>query len=226
MLSKFFFKRRIVMTHDANNEPSPQPAESPFVPMAERTSGAAAPTGPLPLVERLNEEAILPIPPGLHFCFFDLTPGCYRITYTPSLSFFNYQGTMRVDTVGGGTTVSGDLYQFFNFPFPWPPIPPLPPFPIFPFDIPVYPRNQYYSYLKVTNIQRSPIITTGPCNLTLTAEEYVYTQPPTGSFNGTFPTTPSRTVTIVLSPQAPPLGFSGSYFTGTLYVSGIAQGSF
>ena len=214
------------MTHDANNEPSPQPEELSFVPMAERIPGAAAPTGPLPLVERLTEEPILAIPPGLHFCFFDLTPGCYRITYTPSLSFFNYQGTMRVDTVGGGTTVSGDLYQFFNFPFPWPPIPPLPPFPIFPFDIPVYPRNQYYSYLKVTNIQRSPIITTGPCNLTLTAEEYVYTQPPTGSFNGTFPTTPSRTVTIVLSPQAPPLGFTGSYFAGTLYENGIAQGSF
>lgn len=211
------------MPHDANNEPSPQPEEFSFVPMAERITGAVAPAGSIPLAERLTEGAMLPIPPGLQFCFFDLTPGCYRITYTPTLSFFNYHGTMRVDTVGSGTTISGDLYQFFSFPFPWPPFPPLP---IFPFDIPVYPRNQYYSYLKVTNIQRSPIITTGPCNLTLTAEEYVYTQPSAGSFNGSFPTTPSRTVTIVLSPQPPPLGFTGSYFAGTVYENGIAQGSF
>ena len=146
---------------------------------------------------------------------------------------------MRVDNEGG-TTISGDLYRYFHFPFPFP-FPPvsqaskaisdLPPgigtslnkapvasfFP-FPYGIPIYPRNRYYSYLKVTKIQRPPIISTGPCQLTLTAQEYVYTQPPAGSFDGTFPAAPgTRTVTIVLEQKPAPLGFTSSYFEGKLY---------
>jgi hypothetical protein len=124
---------------------------------------------------------------------------------------------MRVDTTSGNTTISGDLYRFVSVPFPGP----------FPYDIPIYARNRYYSYLKVTNVQYSPIFTTGPCQLTLTAQEYVYTQPPAGSFDGTFPATPgSRTVTIVLEPKSAPAGFTSSYFEGTLYEGGVAQGSF
>src|SRR5207247_717160 len=96
-----------------------------------------------------------------------------------------------------------------------------------PYNIPVYARNRYYSYLKVTNIQRSPIFTSGPCQLTLTAQEYVYTQPPAGSFNGTFPAAPgTRTVTIVLEPKPAAAGFTSSYFEGKLYEGGVEKGSF
>jgi hypothetical protein len=96
-----------------------------------------------------------------------------------------------------------------------------------PLDIPIYPRNRYYSYLKVTNIQRPPLLTFGPCQLTLTAQEYVYTQPPAGSFNGTFPAPPgSRTVSIVLEAKPAPAGFGSAYFEGTLYDGGVPQGTF
>jgi hypothetical protein len=97
----------------------------------------------------------------------------------------------------------------------------------FPFGIPIYPRDRYWSYLKVTNIQRPPILTSDPCQLTLTAQEYVYTQPPAGSFDGSFPAAPgTRTVTIVLDPKPPALGFASSYVEATLYEAGVAQGSF
>jgi hypothetical protein len=96
-----------------------------------------------------------------------------------------------------------------------------------PLDIPIYPRNRYYSYLKVTNIQRPPTLTLGPCRLTLTAQEYVYTQPPAGSFNGTFPAAPgTRTVSIVLQQKPAPPGFTSSYFEGKLYENGVDQGKF
>ena len=81
-------------------------------------------------------------------------------------------------------------------------------------------------YAEVTNIQRSPVFTFGPCRLTLTVEEYVYTQPPTGSFNGAFPATPTRTMTIVLEPKPAPAGFTSSYFEGRLYEGGVDKGSF
>ncbi len=226
-----------------------------FVPMAEPAEGTAEAPGELipdpesPL--RLPElpEALRPGWPGhFHFCRVNLRQGCYRITYQPKASFFTYYGTMRVDNEGG-TTISGDLYRYFHFPFPFP-FPPvsqaskaisdLPPgigtslnkapvasfFP-FPYGIPIYPRNRYYSYLKVTKIQRPPIISTGPCQLTLTAEEYVYTQPAAGLFDGTFPAAPgTRTVTIVLEQKPAPLGFTSSYFEGTLYDGGVAKGTF
>src|SRR5262249_46838945 len=96
-----------------------------------------------------------------------------------------------------------------------------------PFGIPIYPRNRYYSYLRVTNIEHSPILTQGRCQLTLTVQEYLYTQPPPGSFDGTFPPAPgTRTVTIVLKPKPHPLGSAGSYFEGTLYDAGAARGRF
>src|SRR5207302_9635023 len=94
--------------------------------------------------------------------------------------------------------------------------------------IPTYPRNKYYSHLKVTTIQTSPIFAPlGQCALTLTAQEYVYTQPPAGQFNGTFPPAPgSRTVTIVLHPVPPPVGFAGPYFGGRLFQGGVDNRSF
>lgn len=183
---------------------------------------AAIPTPPVPPLPPLP-----PLPPKL--CIINLKQGCYRITFKPTSGVNVFYGTMRVETSAGNTIISGDLYRFLNLTFPFPPVlePPNLVVSPLPFNIPVYARNRYYSYLKVTNIQRSPIFTTGPCNLTLTAQEYVYTQPPAGSFNGTFPAAPgTRTVTIVLAHAPAPVGFSGPYFEGKLYEGGVEKGTF
>ena len=118
-------------------------------------------------------------------CFNLLKQGCYVITYRPIASLYVYRGTLRVDR-SEGTTISGDLYKFreivpqgatnallANFMsdntnaipndggmFEWPNFSPS--------EIPVYPRRNYYSYLKVTNIQYN----FWQCNVTLTIEEY------------------------------------------------------
>lgn len=219
----------------------PSTAGSRFIPLAEPILGSVetpaeftpSPEGPIDPGQPFPGPTFPgPLP---KFCPINLREGCYRITFRPNSSFFNvYRGTMRVDAAGGSTTLSGDLYRFLGFPpslpFPLPApasVDPTSPtiFPL-PYNIPIYARNQYYSYLKVTNIQRSPVFTFGPCRLTLTAEEYVYSQPPAGSFDGTFPTTPTRTVTIVLEPKPASAGFTSTYFEGKLYEGGTERGSF
>ncbi len=215
------------------------------VPMSEPLSEAGGTAAPA-TAPATSPIAIPPLPP-FPVCIINLKAGCYRITYRP-VGFNVFNGTMRVDKSGGTTTISGDLYRFLNLIIPVTPIGPTPLKPqvataggaslktpptsisIFPIllNIPIYPRNKYYSYLKVTNIQTSPIFAPpGQCALTLTAQEYVYTQPPAGQFNGTFPPAPgSRTVTIVLHPVPPPFGFAGPYFEGRLFEGGVDKGSF
>jgi hypothetical protein len=251
-----------------------RPIPRPFAPLAppipEDTADAMAPPteagpGVPPATQPPTSPGSTPVPgsfPFPHFCFIYLRPGCYRITYRPNASLNVYHGTMRVDVHGGRTTISGDLYRFFLFPWP-PPVPnpgpvldppPNPgaaapagaasaalraveagvraetaaPFPLpFAYNIPIYARSRYYSYLRVIGIQRPPIFTTEPCRLVLTAQEYVYTQPPAGSFNGTFPATPgTRTVTIELEHKPPPIGFPSVYFEGVLKENGAVRGSF
>lgn len=198
---------------------------SEFTPNPERPIGHEEPF-PFP-----QPQPQIPLPrpfpwpgPG-RFCSINLRRGCYRITFTPGPQFpfpfrprFWYEGTMRVDT----TTMSGDLYlqQWFPIAVRGPVFQAL-------YDIQIYPRHQYFSYLRVINVQKSPLFTTRPCQLTLTAEEYVYTQPPAGAFNGTFPPAPgTRTVTIILEPKVPPPGYTSRYFEGKLYESGVERGTF
>lgn len=106
------------------------------------------------------------------------------------------------------------------------------PLPGFALGIPVYPRNKYYSYLKITGVKHTPVhgggIGFGNCRLTLTAEEYVYTHPAAGSFNGSFPAAPgTRTVQIVLKHKSPkPVGVPGPYFEGQLREAGVDKGEF
>jgi hypothetical protein len=210
-------------------EPLPDPDETsgPFPPLPG-TVAVPSPSLPTPQPQT-------PFP-AFHPCNINLKEGCYRVAFRPNSGINVFYGTMRVDKFGGKTTISGDLYRFLRFPLPLPPkggattlTAPPPSKTIFslPFGIPIYARNKYYSYLKVTNIQKSPFGTTEPCMLNLTAQEYVYTQPPAGSFNGTFPAAPgTRTVSIVLSPAPIPLGFGSPYFHGKLYEGGIEKGSF
>ena len=251
-------------------ETTPSMIGSPFVPLAdplpESVMGAPIPSpegGPIgpPIPEPPIPEPSIPIGPfeppfpkwppigwpPFHVCLINLRPGCYRITFRPTAAPNDvYRGTMRVDTSGGTTTMSGDLYKFFEI-LTLEPFAPesvtiataspalsavlggihgIGHFPV-QYDIPIYARNRYYSYLKVTGIQRPPILTTGPCRLTLTAQEYVYTQPPAGQFNGTFPAAPgTRTVTIELQEKPPPPGYTSAFFHGTLSHGGVVQGSF
>src|SRR5215208_758642 len=242
-----------IETRESPAAAAPSAVGTPFVPMAEAVPGAEGPGEFIPDPEGPERLPGIPFPPeGFpfpgghlpHACVINLRAGCYRTTFRPTKGFTVYYGTMRVDPHGGQTTVSGDLYRYLRYPFTLPvaaarativePIAALPPHAINPgilyprpYGIPIYPRNRYHSYLKVTNIGRPPILTYGPCRLTLTAEEYVYTQPPAGSFNGSFPPAPgSRTVTIVLEQKPAPPGFTSSYFEGTLYDGGVAKGTF
>lgn len=185
-------------------------------------------------------------PPRL--CRINLKEGCYKVRFTPSV-LVTYHGTLRVDKAGGTTRISGDLYRYRTLlPIPKPPIKaelswrervalaepepsiaettvPLPP--ILKRQIPIYPRNRYHSYLKIVGIKRSPPFSYGPCTLRLTAQEYRYTQPPPGSFDGTFPPAPgTRTVEIVLEQKKPPPFSSGPYFEGRLFEAGVDKGAF
>ncbi len=181
------------------------------------------------------------------FCVADLPDGCYRLTVRPDGESTTYRGTLRVDSAEGSTTASGDLYRFSNRGFEgifetstgtlagahvkaaavgkfgrFGELAPL-----HRLGIPIYPRNRYHSYLKVTGVRRisfgSPH---GRCPLRITAEEYRYTQPPAGSFNGTFSPAPgARTVVLSLTSAPAPFGYTGAYYTGTLLEGGVERGS-
>jgi hypothetical protein len=167
----------------------------------------------------------VPIPfPPLHLCRLNFAPGCYqlRITNTPNLGHFlstSYRlGTLRVGTDGSSYAVSGDTYRYslldilIGSGIPS----------FGPTTIPIYPRSRYNSYFKVTAVN-VPFLSTGTCKIHLVVEEYDYTQPASGSFDGTFPVAASRTMDIYLMPTAPPVGFTGPYFTGQIYIGGVVQ---
>ena len=106
---------------------------------------------------------------------------------------------------------------------------PLIPFPIRRPRIPIFPRARYHSYLRVTSVS-APIAVPLPkkCELTIVAEQFNYTQPPAGQFKGSFPSTPSRTVTMKLSKVPAPFPFSltgGPFYEGRLFEGGVDKGS-
>ncbi|MGA5356428.1 hypothetical protein [Streptomyces purpurascens] len=167
-----------------------------------------------------------------------LKQGCYQLTIRPTPALVSYSGTLRVERRGSSTTASGDLYRFLNLPLALQAnghagaaeaghspavLASLDPTALGRPEIPIHPRNKYYSYLKVTGIRQSPPLPPGPHLVTLTVEEYCYTQPSPGSFNGTFPAGPSRTFTMVLHPvpTLPILG--GPTFEGSLMEAGTPR---
>ncbi|AJA63783.1 hypothetical protein ABIF44_000351 [Bradyrhizobium japonicum] len=106
---------------------------------------------------------------------------------------------------------------------------PLIPFPIRRPRIPIFPRARYHSYLRVTSVS-APVAVPLPkkCELTIVAEQFNYTQPPAGQFKGTFPASPSRTVTMKLSKVPAPFPFSltgGPFYQGRLFEGGVDKGS-
>src|SRR5262249_13087354 len=146
-----------------------------------------------------------------------------RIAFQPTSGTSVFLGTLRIENAGMSMTASGDLYRFLSQ-SPGTGLPPASP-PVME-AIPVFPRARYHSYLAVTAVQKSPPMTTGPCQATLPFQQYLYSQPSSGESDGPFAASPSRTVSAVLSPQMPPPGFLGSYFSGRLFEGAADKGAF
>jgi hypothetical protein len=203
------------------------------------------PIDPLELRWPLPEQQILE---RYRICRVALPQGCYELKVSPNNEFADYYGTLRVDTEDGPLTASGDLYRYQR------PFATLSHGELSTaisaatarfgevskagarigsryrkHTIPIYPINRYHSYLKVTGVQLWSFVprnSIAPCNATITAEQYLYTQPPAGSFDGTFSPAPgARTVTFSLHPVAGPTGYGGPHLSGSLMVGGVDCGT-
>ncbi len=215
-------------------EPTPSSTQAfiGFVPVAEGLPETSAGNAPLATDQgAARGTTIAPEVGTIAACKINLREGCQPKTGT---SIFH--GTMRVEKNGTKNVVSGDLYRFLNPVIALPPavasaasttVRPAPStFLPVKLGIPIYARNKYYSYLKVINIKMPPPLTS-KCAFTLTAQEYAYTQPPTGQFNGTFPPAPgTRTVDVVLGNAVGPPGYTSVYFEGKVFEEGIEKGTF
>jgi len=98
------------------------------------------------------------------------------------------------------------------------------PFPLSP-RIPIYSRSRYHSYLKVTSVQAPVAVPAGqPCTVTLVIEQYDYTPPAAGTYQGSFPSVASRTATVTLAPAPAWFPFSGPNFSGRWVEGGVDKG--
>src|SRR5262249_35441436 len=128
----------------------------------------------------------IPFPPLPHFCALSLPQGCYQLNFSTTYGskfglFRSFKlGSLRVEKSGAGFAISGDTYRYSFFDLFFGGIPSFGPK-----QIPVYPRNRYGSYLKATGVY-IPRLSYGACRITLLIDEYDYTQPPAGSFDGSF----------------------------------------
>jgi hypothetical protein len=171
------------------------------------------------------------------FCSLQMPQGCYRLTVRPNNEMAEYHGTLRIDKEEGPITASGDLYRYRSLNTHIDPNL-LEPVTVFSRQseligkfrhktIPIYPINRYHSYLKVTRVRLWSLVPPGgTCTGSITAEQYLYTQPPAGSFNGTFSPAPgARTVTFTFRQVSGPTLFAGPRFEGTMYVGGVDSGT-
>ena len=180
----------------------------------------------VPLAEALTETDADDSASDADTCQVELRDGCYRLEVRPRLGNGVYRGTVRVDRAEGPPVVSGDLYWFpgtTDEPAPAgssalfaPTVSPRR------HDIPVYPRARYHSYLRATSVQ---LVSPRPCRATITFEQYDYTQPAAGSFNGSFPPSPgTRTVTLQFAERpAPSVLWPKRYYEGTWRVGGVVE---
>lgn len=197
--------------------------------------GPVAPLGPIRLPER--EELFRP--PfewgDIRLCRTTLREGCYSFSYRPTnipwwgISFV---GTLRVEVVGDGYRISGDLYR--RSPFLTIPIEQLElsnEFRLGTSDeegdasgvIPVYKRKNYTSYLKGTGATLTSFSFNGSkCTFTLNFDEYNYTQPASG-FAGSFPVTPSRDVRYVMSAGKLTDSYTGKAFSGSTELGSVSM---
>jgi len=178
------------------------------------------------------------------FCRTTLKPGCYTIGFTPTgTSIFGtrYRGTLRIEAVGSGIRMSGDLYShrlFDDIVVKWPTEKVRVFGPIRDAGvagdgpggeaadtggvIPIYPRRKYRSYLKGTSAQLFKIVPRGTeCSFTLNVDEFVYNHPATG-FSGSFNTAPTRSLRYVLRHSSTPDMYSGEAYEGTTLLGTVS----
>lgn len=226
---------------------SPIGAGAPVVPVTMREIPIAEPIDPQQSV------VLTPFPDPEIFgkgqrCVLPLPQGCYQLTVRPNNEFAEYRGTLRVDTEDGPMTASGDLYRYRRLigPLTHPELDPNVTLAAPTFasaaavartslvhgryrktTIPIYPINRYHSYLRVTGVRLWSFIPKGgTCTGTITAEQYLYAQPPAGSFDGTFSAAPgARTVTFTIHQVSGPTGYAGPRLEGTLQVGGVDSGT-
>lgn len=147
----------------------------------------------------LLPKPVIPKPP---FHLRALRGGCYYLAYVPNSSVVNYYGTMRVEKPSASqTTASGDLYSYARFVLPPAPIPRPPAVSA---SIPIFPRNLYRYYLRVTRILEG--LTFGQ-SFTLGFERHRLDLATGAWFNeGAF--------TALMTWTTPPAGYPGDYLTG------------
>jgi hypothetical protein len=183
----------------------------------------------------LAEPTLVPLaPPELPAV--TLRPGCHRLTFRPASGGASLHGALRVEALGDGVRVSGDLYRYARPAGPAPrrrlaavERPPEVPPPcmstlgrrVRPLGVPVHPRHRYVSYLRVTAVRTSVL---GAGRVTIVAEEYRYVRPARGRAERAFDPAP-RVVTLALDPRPRAPGYTALYLEGTLSVDGRAQGA-
>jgi len=176
------------------------------------------------------------------FCFTTLRQGCYTLGFTPTgtpIFGTRYHGTLRVEHVGKGVRVSGDLYThrlLDDIIVRWP----LEKLAVYgrlrgaagdtPGDeaadtggtIPIYPRRRYHSYLQGTGARLFTIIPKGgTCSFTLDFDEFVYNHPAAG-FSGSFNATRTRAVRFALRHTSTPDFYSGEAYEGTTLLGTVS----
>ena len=92
-----------------------------------------------------------------------------------------------------------------------------------PLGIPIYPRNQYHSYLKGTALS-VPVFSFGTCAVTITMQEYVYTQPAVGQLTAPSPPRRARARSSSCYPCSGTAGYPSVYFEGRLYENNVDKG--
>jgi hypothetical protein len=181
--------------------------------------------------------------PVFKFCTNKFPDGCWQITLSPT-NARSLVGTLRVDRAAPNAgsdslIVSGDLYRQPRVVRPIGPLAEVitatassaalsalraerlelfraP-------RIPIYARANYHSYLKGIRLS-VPTFSRGSCSVTLDVEQFDYTHPPAGQFQGSFPASANRTVRIVVDRGADNFWgrptYSGQYSEG-----GVVKGT-
>jgi hypothetical protein len=190
-----------------------------------------------PLERRIFAEhaKFFEIPPK--FCHTELAEGCYRLHFTPTatgrLALFGtrYRGTLRVERVGTGYRISGDLYRYslldlfvmteglalrrfggddISFADD------------FADDatatIPVYKRGDYHSYLEGKSAFMWGY---GECRFSLNFDEWTYIHPSTG-FSGTFDASPARSIRYSFEETDTEGLYSGDAYEGSTKIGTVS----
>ncbi|MFC9324302.1 hypothetical protein [Kitasatospora sp. NPDC057015] len=134
---------------------------------------------------------------------------------TPSSAGAQDGGTRGIPGTAGESVAAAASRGLLPLPFPRP-------------RIPIFPRDRYRSYLKGTRLVVPTLTLPGrPCQITVEVDEFDYTQPAAGSFQGSFPDSPSRSLRFVLT-EVPGTGHqlvSGPRFEGRVLEGGTDRGA-